>query len=458
MHSSKQDIPRFLSEIRISNMALIAGLTNYASIQDYAHLVRHENGLNVWTDAMQAALNEHQVVLIPSSDEVYYIDAPVVIPSNRHIEAACDARIRLVPGARLLMLRNAGTMDGTHIPVDTSLRSVNISINGGRWEESNTVRLGYGRTGMYDEERSLYGVSTCMLFSNIENLTLTNMVFVRCAAFGLQIGDVKNAVIENITFESCFADGIHINGNSENVLVRGITGEVGDDLVALNTYDWQNSSVNFGPGKCILCEDVVSPEGEGYKSMRLEQGIYTYDDGTQVDCSLTDVLIKGVRGIHTFKMYYQTPSYVIGASPERGAPGSMDGIHFEDIVIDLSAPVDGFDEYLYSDPLRGWFGAFEMGSNIGTVTFEDIRLTLHPDVYPLSRMIVVGPKSVRVGEREIFDPYVSNEVDCISLKNITVNGVPAENADALIRVTEFDDINGDGNSTGRGVLKKVLFG
>jgi len=455
MQDRKADIIKFLGDIRTSNMALIAGLGNTAFIDEYAHLVRTENGMRIWTDALQQALYDHQVVMIPSSEEPYFIDAPIRIPSNRHIEAAYDAVIRLVPGATLLMLRSENTADGTHLPI-RELRSCNISINGGRWEESNTCRLGYGKSGMYDEERSMYGVTTCMLFNNIENLTLTNMTFAHTAAFAVQLGDAKNVVIENITFESCYADGIHVNGNTENLMVRNISGEVGDDLVALNTYDWQNSSVNFGPGKCILCENITAADSGRYKSMRLEQGIYTYDDGSQADCSLTDTVIQGVRGIHTFKLYYQTPAYRIGTAPEKGAAGSLDGIYFDDIDIDLTAPVDGFDAYENSDPIRGWFGAFELGSNIGDISFENIRITLHREKYPLSRMIVVGPKSIRKDDIEVFDPYISNIVGSITLKDITVNGETMKRHGELIHITRFDNINGDGNSTGKGNIGRII--
>ena len=455
MQNRKYEIVKFLEEIRVSNMALIAGLTNCCSLDEYSDLVREKDGMKIWTDAFQKALNEHQVVVIPAAEEPYYIDAPVTIPSNRHIEAAYDAVIRLVPETKLIMLRNENTLDGTHMPFSHECANNNISINGGRWEESNTIRKGYGKSGMYDEERSFFGVSTCMLFGNVENLTLTNMVFAHTAGFSVQVGDAKNVVMENITFKTCYADGLHINGNVENVLVRNISGEVGDDLVALNTYDWQNSSINFGPGKCILCENIISAATGKYKSMRLEQGVYIYDDGSEVDCSLTDTYIKGIRGVHTFKMYYQTPKYIVGEEPERGAPGSMDNIFFEDIEIDLSAPVDGLNDYLNSDPVRGWFGAFEMGSNIGYVSLENVRVTLHNDKYPLSRLIVVGPKSARKGELEVFDPYISNRVECISLKDVTVNGELLTNCEGHIRITRFDDVNGDGKSTGQGFLEKV---
>lgn len=452
----KNAIISSLEAMKRENLARIAELSDRVSIFEYEHMATSGGAGRIWTQALQAALREHEIVKIPAADAPYYIDAPVLIPSGRRIEASPGAVIRLAPQVRLLMLRSEHTKDGTHMPFGDEEQDSNISISGGRWEESNTQRAGYGKTGMYDEERSLYGVSTCMLFNNIDRLTLTDMVFAHTAAFAVQLGNVKNVVIENIRFEQGYADGIHINGNTENVLVRNISGEVGDDLVALNTYDWQNSSVNFGPGKNILCENIVAAVTGKYKSIRLEQGVYTYDDGSQVDCSLTDALIKGARGMNTFKMYYQTPRYRIGEEPEKGAPGTLDGVFFEDIDIDLNAPVDSFPEYLDSDPLRGWFGAFELGSNIGYLSLKDIRIRLYPEKFPLTRLIVVGPKSIRRGEYEIFDPYISNTVDCIELENITVNGIKADDARALVRVTEFDDINGDGHSGGKGVLKKIL--
>lgn len=444
--------------MRAENRRAASALTDRVSIFEYKALVRTENGKSIWTEAFQKALSEHEIIEIPASSEPYYLNGSLRIPSFRHIEAAPGAVIRLTEETKVLLLRNENTLDGTRMPFSGENRNRNISINGGRWEESNERRLGYGQTGKYDEERSYFGVSTCMLFNNIENLTLTNMTFAKTAGFSVQLGNARNVVVENIRFDHCFADGIHVNGNVENVLIRDIAGEVGDDLVALNTYDWQNSSVNFGPGKTILCENVHSDSSSKYKSMRLEPGIYDYADGSSVDCSLTDVVVRKISGILTYKVYFQTPAYPLGTDPERGDAGSVDHLYFEDIDIDLLGPVDGkFDEYKYSDPVRGWFGAFELGSNINYISFENIRLKTHPDEYPLSRMIVVGPKSVyRAPDKEVFDPYITNTVECISLKNITVNGERVTDAEKLIRVTVFDDVNGDGRSSGRGSVKTVI--
>lgn len=463
----RRNIEEKLEAVRCENMRRSAEITDRVSLNEYKSLVRHDGDRKIWTHALQTALNEHGFVVIPPSDNVYFIDDTVTIPSDRHIEAY-GAVIRLTEDCEVLMLRNEHTMDGTHAPLDTSDCDRNITISGGRWEESNTCRGGYGKNCRYtrfdgdDAKRPFFGVSTCMLFNNIEGLTLTDMTFAHTAGFAVQTGDIKNAVFENIRFESCYADGLHLNGNSENMLIRNISGEVGDDLVALNMYDWQNSSVNFGPTRTVLCDGLDLAPKSPYKALRIEPGIYTYDDGSQVDCGLFDAIIRNVAGIATFKMYFQTPAYRIGTSPERGGVGSADNLFFENITVDLARPIDGFDEYMNSDPVRGTFAAFEFGSNIGYVSFENIDLTLYRDRFPMSCLACVGPKSARSSDVEIFDPYLSSHVGTVEMKNIRVNGVPLLSAESevspaeLIRTIAFDDINGDGNSTASGTVDAVL--
>ena len=302
---TKHEILETLVKMKSDNYKLIEALTDKVYITDYSALV-HDG---IWTEALQTALNEHECVIIEKSDTPYYIDAPVTIPSNRHIEAHREAVIKLCEGNELLMLRNTNTQNGTHAPIPRGNENFNISINGGIWEESRTERAGYGKSGKYDAERSFYGVSCCMLFNNIINFTLTNATFRHTAGFAVQIGNIKNAVFENIKFEQCYADGIHCNGNTENLLVRNLDGEVGDDLIALNMYDWQDSSVNFGPLNTAWCENAFLKSSTLYSSQRILPGKYYYDDGSCVDCSVTDVVLKGFSGVNVFKMYYQTPSY-----------------------------------------------------------------------------------------------------------------------------------------------------
>ncbi len=466
MNQAKNQIYSRLSDMRKRNSDNLEKLTDKCSLTDYAHLVKtsEQDGItfSIWTDALQTALNENEIVVIPPSDEPYYIDKSVLVPSNRIIEAK-GATVQQMKGVRVLLLRNVSTADGTHYPIpDSIVHDCNIAIHGGRWVESIDRRAGYGQTGMYDENRSFYGVSTLMLFNNMVGLTLTDITFVHTSGFSVQLGDIKDVVIDNIIFEECYADGFHINGNSENLSVTNVRGQVGDDLVALNMYDWQNSSVNFGPMKNVLCENIFSPEDNPYKAMRIEAGIYYYDDNSSVDCGLFNAIIKNVTGINTFKMYYQTPVYSISdGEPEKGDVGSGDYIFFEDINVDLTGPIDELEPYLTSDPIRGTIAAFEIGMNIAHMSLEGVDFKYYPEKFPMSFLCCAGPKSCIAnfgnGEIEVFDPYVSCTVGELRLKDILINGTKPDDIKPYIREISFDNINGDGRSTGSGKIEKIIY-
>lgn len=455
---TRKNIIDKLEKARAQADALINALSDRVLLTDYSALAVKESSLEIWTAALRKALSEHEIVVIPARDEPYYIDDKIVIPSDRRI-IATGAVIRQTPDCPLLMLTCESAANGTHAPIDAQAHPLcrNISVEGGRWEESRSKRGGYGSSGKFDHEYSFHGVSTLFFFNNMENLTIENVTFAHTAGFAVQVGDIHGAFFENIRFDSCYADGLHINGNTENLICRHIYGQVGDDLVALNAYDWQNSSVDFGAIDTVLCENLELSEDSRYKALRIEPGTYYYDDGSSVDCALRNAVIRSVRGIRTFKLYYQTPRYKLGEKPENGAVGSADNLFFEDIDIDLSEPIDSFDVYTGSDPVRGVFAAFELGADIGYMRLDDIRITLYKENFPLSYLVCCGPKSVLIGDTEIFDPYLSSRVRELELSGITVNGAPADKTAELVREIAFDDINGDGHSTARGKIEKIVF-
>ena len=451
MEKIKREIEHVLEKSREKNEMLSALLSSACKITDYAP----ENG--VWTKALQSSLNEHEIVYIPKSDEPYLIDNSIIIKSSRKIIAEKGARIKLTPECRVLLMRNLDTCDGTHAPI-TKKRSENITIDGGIWEESCPHRMGYGSSGKYDEERSFFGVSTCMLFENINNLTLKNMTFRHCGGFGLQIGECKDVIIENIVFEDCFADGVHVNGNVENIHIKNVKGEVGDDLVALNMFDWQNSSINFGPLKNAICEDLELSSSSYYKALRIEPGIYTFDDGSVVDCSLENAIFRRIKGIKTFKLYCQTPPHSPTLPPEPAGVGSGDNIFFEDIKIDLDSPIDLLDGYVTNDEIKGSFAAFELGLNAKSIHLKNIDITLYREKHPYSYLLCIGPKSAR-GEFgiEYFDPYFSSKVDTVYLENITVNGKKPSDISSYIREIEFNSLYKDLDSTASGKIGKIIY-
>jgi len=445
------------------NAAGQARLKDRCSLADYAGLVTCVRGTNVWTAALQRALDEHEIVVFPPRAEPYFFDGTVTVPSHRRLEAH-GAVIRLTDGTRTILLRNRNTRDGTLAPIPAGARDAHIAIAGGRWEDCCTQRRGYGGSGMYNLEPrrhgNFFGVTTLFFFNNCDHVSVTDATFHHTGGFAVQCGDGDALRFENIVFDRCFADGLHLNGNLTRVLARNVRGQVGDDLVALNAYDWLNSSVNFGPQRDILCEDlelVRRPGVPAYPAIRILPATFRYADGSTVDCSISRVIFRRVKGISTFKMYLQTPGYRIGTEPEWSAIGSGGDLFFEDLAIDLDRPIDCMGQYADSEPVRGHFAAFEFGANLSSVHFRNIDITFHLDAYPLSHLALVGPKSIvsttqdGKGRYEVFDPYVSCTVDRVTVEGLRVHGTaPRE----LVRATVFEDVNGDGRSSGRGTIRR----
>ena len=115
----RQQIHDTLLSMKQANENARTSLGDRVFLTDYAYLTKNTEIGTVWTAALQTALNEHTAVIIPASDEVYYIDDTVIVPPHRTI-SAYDATIRLTPDCDVLMLRNKNAVDGTHSPVDRS--------------------------------------------------------------------------------------------------------------------------------------------------------------------------------------------------------------------------------------------------------------------------------------------------------------------------------------------------
>jgi len=445
----KQRIIEDTLQAKKRNEDAIGRLNDSVCLSEYRELVRiGQHGL-IWTDALQVALNEHEIIIIPQSEEIYWLDNTVSIPSNRRIEAT-GATIRMSPEYPYVMLRNQHVHDGTYAPIDTSDRDTNISIHGGCWDEGAIKR---GKRRYHGESGSFDGVQTCMLFNNLDHLTLTDITFSHVTSFCVQVGDLVDGVFENFFFISCYADGLHINGNSENLYIRNFSGHVGDDLVALNMYDWLGSSINYGPARNVFCENIHSAPDSMAKAMRLQPGIFSYRDGTLIDCSLNDMYFRNLSGIFEYKLYYQTPPYRLGTRPEGKGAGSADNLFFENVEI-----ISNRCSYPYELPTVGYFGMFFMNSNIGYILLDNIQYKTTDKVSPYTYLVAVGPMSWRIVGKEdieVFDPYVSATVDMLDMRNIFINGKQTDDVEKIVKIIEFDDVNQDGFSSGRGKVNHV---
>ena len=452
----KSEIYSILRKTEEKITADIEKLKNKASVLAYENLTREENGVKIWTNAIQTALEECEIVEIPYSPNPYFIDKTLIIPSGTRIVADSNTVIKRTDDFRFVMLRNENTKDGSFEKEPKENRDFNISVEGGIWDGSCCE---YCHTP-YGEGESYFGVNATIFINHTDGLCLKNITVKNSGEFAIQVGNLDGALFENIRFINCHADGVHINGNTRRIIARNISGQVGDDLVALNAFDWERSSVNFGSISYALCENLVLSDDSNYKAMRILPGKYAYEDGTRSDCSIENVIIKNVRGINTFKAYFQRDRHLIEENPTYGDKGRMDNVFFEDIEAEIKEPIDKLDAYVENNPVNGQFAAFELGSDIGYMSFENIRLNIDKEKNPMSFFISIGAKSIRYDKWEIFDPQIGAIAETIELKKISINGEELKETDMekYVCQTIFDDIYKDGRSSSIGKINNLKIG
>lgn len=422
---------------------------------EYLAVTPYKNG-KIWSEAFSFALKNYEDIIIPAGK--YYVDKSLVVPQNRGIIADENAEIILIKGVKSLLLRNENVIDGSDKPIPkTAIKDENISITGGIWGEENDERLGYGKSGCFDENNSMVGVSTCFLLSNVKNLTLKNLTFRHTAGFAIQMGNISNFAVENICFDVCYADGLHINGGTENGTVKNLYGHTEDDLIALNAYDWDNSSINFGKIENLVVDGVKCDVGGNvHKSIRIQPGIYPYKSGEKEDCFVKNLTIKNVSGVACFKMYLQTPAYITFPEKNVGV-GRMENILFENISADTSEPVDKQPNYLSGNTVTGNFATFEIGSNVKNLTFNNVKTVLNKAKYPNSYFIAVGPKTQYIAEKklELFDPYVCCTIQRINFENVYINNEKKDDLTGFIKEISYDNLYPSALPFGKGKIISV---
>lgn len=422
---------------------------------EYLAVTPYKNG-KIWSEAFSFALKNYEDIIIPAGK--YYVDKSLVVPQNRGIIADENAEIILIKGVKSLLLRNENVIDGSDKPIPkTAVKDENISITGGIWGEENDERLGYGKSGCFDENNSMAGVSTCFLLSNVKNLTLKNLTFRHTAGFAIQMGNISNFAVENICFDVCYADGLHINGGTENGTVKNLYGHTEDDLIALNAYDWDNSSINFGKIENLVVDGVKCDVGGNvHKSIRIQPGIYPYKSGEKEDCFVKNLTIKNVSGVACFKMYLQTPAYTTFPEKNVGV-GRMENILFENISADTSEPVDKQPNYLSGNTVTGNFATFEIGSDVKNLTFNNVKTVLNKAKYPNSYFIAVGPKTQYIAEKklELFDPYVCCTIQRINFENVYINNEKKDDLTGFIKEISYDNLYPSALPFGKGKIISV---
>lgn len=426
-----------------------AKLVKRAKLTDYAALVVTKDGRKIWTAAFQKALDENEVVVVPPASEPYWLDATVKTPSNRRIEAT-GAEIAAVDGFVEALVKNAAWKDGVESP-RKGAPDANVSIVGGVWN----MRA----------DRRVVDHDAALMFSNLKGLRLADLTVERGREFAIQISDAEDVVCERIAFRNCFADGVHLNGPVKFVAVREISGKVGDDLVALNAFDWPGCSHDFGPISHAIVEDISlrtgvgnNPDDDLTKSMRLLPGWHRYADGSEVECSIENVIVRRCNGLRSFKVYFQSKPYKLADGPNDyffrlGKPGRENNVFFEDLALELDHPPDMLPPCRTGDPERGHSAGWELGAEIGDIYIRNVDVFANLEEYPHLKVAEVGPKTYGVPGREAGDPYMNCSVARLVLDDVRIHGGTMPQP---VGVHAFDDINHDGKSSGRGSLCELV--
>jgi hypothetical protein len=365
----------------------------------------------VWTEAFQADLDADGRLHIPARGKPYYLDGPIVIKSGQTLSADAKAEIRLKPGSNTCLVRNeqVATLNTKAVPADQPL-DTDLSIEGGIWTTlavSRSESNGNLR-GASSRQNAAFGTHGVILLQNVRDVSVNNVTIRQSRPFGVHLANAHGFTVENITLEKHWRDGVHVNGPASDGLVRGVRGDSHDDNVALNAWEWKNYAPSYGAIERIVIEDVTgAPEGvAAANSIRLLPGVKRFDDGTTLDCSVSDITLRRITDIREFKLYDQ-PNLELGRDKDFSlGVGTLKNLRFEGLT--------------FHHP-----GKIEVHANTDGIHLEDVRV-LHP-ISPDWHLLAIGPKSVTYRGAPGTDPsrwteIFSPDLDC-TVRNVSITRV-----------------------------------
>ena len=380
----------------------------------------------LWRVAIQAALEAHGRVFLPAREVPYYLDAPLILRSGQQLHAAPAAEIRLKPGTNTCMVRNDHIVSGQAAPVPGNGKpDRDIVIEGGIWTTlATSPSQSHGNIrGCADTADSVPGAHGTILLHNVERVRVRNLTIKECRPFGIQIGNASDFLIENICFENQRRDGVHVEGPAFFGVIRGLHGVTGDDIVALNSWDWKHYSITFGPIAHILVDGVDVTGTNLFKwasNIRLLAGTKTFAGGEALECDIENCVIQNIRGIRMFQMFDQ-PNLELGRDNDFADPiGAMRNIFFNRIHLASSEEA-----------------AFQVASNVDGLSICHVEVLSESSIPAL---VQIGPLSetYRHGSTdpakwvEIYSP----DKDC-TVRNLRIDHITPEiSPDLWVKISE----------------------
>ena len=268
------------------------------------------------------------------------------------------------------MVRNEHLVASQEGPVPADAKpDTQIVVEGGIWTTLATSDTqSNGNVAAVPPEQgevpSCHGV---LLFNNLRGLLVRNITIRQSRAHGVQLSNCGDFLVDGVTFEDHRRDGVHVNGPASYGVIRNIRGVTGDDVVALNAWDWRNTAPSFGPIDHILVEGVHgNPQRVSADEIRLLPGTKTFAGG-KLDCSVADCVLRDLHDIRTFKIYDQ-PNLELGRDNDFCDPiGTLQNVHIQKLVYDRPGPL-------------------QIAVNVDGLFLDDVQLNFDPNERAIPRL------------------------------------------------------------------------
>ena len=323
---------------------------------------------------LQRLLDAGGDVVFPSGS--YEIDRPLVIRSGTTLTCEEGTTLTLAAGANCPILVNEHHASGT---------DGDITVSGGVWNGQNILQT---RVSYLIPETFKYG--QFIMLSGVTNLVVRDLKVVNPQGFSIQLTDVENFLVENIVFDcdekTPNEDGVHVNGFARHGVIRNLSGQTGDDLVALNADEGGFRSADNDISDITI--DTLDGGDNGYRAVRL----------LSRDAAVSNVTICNVSGHfrHNVAIFTHWATHTPGGYQQ--GMGHFDGIVISNVT--ASAGGDGM-------PGEIWF---ESGvSDVGRVTIRNLVQNANPTI--------VIDANVHIERLELID-IIPNEDGAQELLNV----------------------------------------
>ncbi len=391
--------------------------------------------------AIEQALRLYRAVAVPKLDEPLELNRPIILESGDSLRVHPETVVRMKAGCGGCMVRNRNVRDGRYGAISCENWDHDITVEGGIWEEAARA------SSPNDPDPVLREMSRVLLgtifFSGVERVTVRNMVL-RCGdQYGVLLSGCRDFHVSGIFYDDYRKDGVHVNGPSERGLIENLSGTCGDDIVALNGWDWDTSATSFGT-ICNITVRRVHAEGD---EMRLLPGRKTYKNGEKTLCNIENCLFEDISGVYNVKMYQQPSCHNARRAADdqdfSDIPGLMANVAFKRFRVDARS--GGLAEVSLD-------GVFEIGADCQNLLFEDVELSLTADELKKAGMALatVGPKSSTWTQGyedpamwcELFDPDLICTAENVIFRGVCMGGAPCTEEEALLSVRRLS-INPD---------------